>query len=394
MSRTHIRDPLNGDVFVRAEERPVLDSQPVQRLRYIGQIGYAQMVWPGATHTRFVHSIGVMEAATKIGQAIDLPDAELTNLRLAALLHDTGHGAFSHVSDHVENANVPVHEDRSCAVVDRLAGEFPREADLERVKAYIKGEAPLDIIAGTIDADRIDYIRRDSMNAGIGGSVDIDTITKFVDRRDGTLYFRTPALRGIEGLLTARYTLLEGLHHNKTSAIVRTMLRRAIERYFESTGEDVLDHDDRTMHTALLDADDRAARYYYQNLVDRSLFKRAVHLPADEVGHDRTRRLAADLDARALESKIAEKAGVDERRVLVHLPEIPGEEPFDSMVERDGDLERLEAVSAFPETLRESVWRTVDFSVYTPKELRETVRPAAERVLDRAIGRERAAVAD
>jgi len=383
--RTHIRDPLNGDVFVRPEERAVLDSDPVQRLRYVGQIGYAQTVWPGATHTRFVHSIGVLEAATKIAQSVDLPPDEVTNVRLAALLHDVGHGPFSHVSDHVTNARSPVHEARSCRVIDDLAGLFPPEADPERVKAYVRSDAPLDEIAGTIDADRLDYIRRDAANAGLEGTVDIDTITRFVGRRDDQLYFRRPALRGIETLLTARYALLEDLHHNKTSAIARTMLRRAIERFFAANPDaDVLDYDDRTMHAALLDADDDAARYYYERFSKRDLFKRAYHVGTDDVDHDRLTELA-EVDPRAVERAISEEVGIDQRRVLVHPPELPDSEAFDVRIEADGDLRRLTDVSRFPETLAESEWHTVDLGVYAPGSVAGPVRRAARAVLDGRI---------
>jgi HD superfamily phosphohydrolase len=386
MPRTHVRDPLNGDVRIRDEERPVLDAAPVQRLRYVGQIGYAQVVWPGATHTRFVHSVGVLETATRIAEAVDLPDHEVTNVRLAALLHDVGHGPFSHVSDHIPNADDPVHEERSCAAVDDLADLFPAAADPDRVKAYIRGEAPLDIVAGTIDADRLDYLRRDAANTGIGGSVDVDTVTKFVGRRDGTLYFERPATRGIEALLTARYRLLEDVHQNKTSAIARTMLRRALERYFEAHPDaSILDHDDRTMHAALLDADG-PARYYYRRLVDRRLFKRVLHLPMDWFERDRVRDLADRLDARALETEIAEAADLDARRVLVDPPVTPDRDAFDARISVDGRLRPIDEVSRFPDTLAESEWQTVDLGVYAPESVGSAVATAARRVLDGHLG--------
>jgi hypothetical protein len=385
MHGTHVRDPLNGDVHVREAERAVLDSPPVQRLRYVGQIGYAQVVWPGATHTRFVHSVGVLETATRVAEAVDLPDDEVTNVRLAALLHDVGHGPFSHVSDHIENDAHPVHEERSCAAIDDLAPLFPDDADPERVKAYVRGEAPLDIVAGTIDADRLDYLRRDAANTGVGGSVDVDTITKFVGRRGGTLYFERPATRGIEALLTARYRLLEDVHQNKTSAVARTMLRRALERFFAANPEvGMLDHDDRTMHAALLSADG-PARYYYRRLVDRRLFKRVLHLPMEWFERDRVRRLADALDAREIESAIAETAGVDTRRVLVDPPVTPDRDAFDAKIAVDGRLRPIDEVSRFPDTLAESEWQTVDLGVYAPEAVGQTVAAAAHEVLNERL---------
>lgn len=386
MYRTHVRDPLNGDVRVREAERPVLDSQPVQRLRYVGQIGYAQVVWPGATHTRFVHSVGVLETATRIAEAVDLPRDEVTNVRLAALLHDVGHGPFSHVSDHIENDDHAVHEERSCAVVDDLADRFPDDADPARVKAYVRGEAPLDIVAGTIDADRLDYLRRDARNTGVGGSVDVDTITKFVGRRGGTLYFERPATRGIEALLTARYRLLEDVHQNKTSAVARTMLRRALERFFEVNPDvSVLDHDDRTMHAALLDAEGPAG-YYYERLVDRRLFKRVLHVPMERFDHDRVRGLADALDARELEVAVAETAGLEPQRVLVDPPATPDRDAFDAQIAVDGNLRAIDEVSRFPDTLAESEWQTVALSVYAPEAVGSAVARAASDVLDARLG--------
>ncbi|PSQ45872.1 hypothetical protein BRD17_00700 [Halobacteriales archaeon SW_7_68_16] len=384
MSDRHLRDPLYGNVKIRDAELPVLDSWPVQRLRYVGQLGDSQYVWPGATHTRFEHSVGVLHVASSIGESVGLDDEELLAVRIAGLLHDTGHGPFSHASDYIRNARSPVHEERSCAVIDRLDEEGTLPVDPEIVKEYVRSDAPLDIVAGTIDADRMDYIRRDAANTGVGkGAVDTLTITKYATVRDGRLAFREPALRSIEGLLTARFTLMEDLHRNEVTAITNAMLRRSLERYFEEHRDvDVLDHDDRTMHTELMDSDGDAG-YYYRRLARRNLYKNVF-----DCGVDRLRRDAlvdlADADATAMEREIAESAGVDSRDVVVNLPTIPDETAFDVAIAMEsGDVRPLHEVSSFPETLRESEWRSVSVAVYAPEDHREAVREAASEAVAR-----------
>ncbi len=94
-----IKDPVHGYVEVEAELLPLLDSPPVQRLRHVKQLGFSCLVYPGANHTRFEHSLGTMHLATVLARHLALDPAEVLLIGAAGLLHDIGHGPFSHTSE-------------------------------------------------------------------------------------------------------------------------------------------------------------------------------------------------------------------------------------------------------------------------------------------------------
>src|SRR5580692_2285862 len=97
--RLEIRDPIHGFVYREPEERDVMDTCVFQRLRRLKQLALASLVYPGATHSRFEHSLGAFHLAGKLAEALNVPETERRLVRLAALLHDIGHGPFSHVTE-------------------------------------------------------------------------------------------------------------------------------------------------------------------------------------------------------------------------------------------------------------------------------------------------------
>ena len=98
-SRLEVRDPIHGFIYREPDERDVMDTPVFQRLRRLKQLAFANLVYPGATHSRFDHSLGAFHLAGRIAAALDVQEAERRLLRLAALLHDVGHGPFSHVTE-------------------------------------------------------------------------------------------------------------------------------------------------------------------------------------------------------------------------------------------------------------------------------------------------------
>ena len=161
-----IKDPIHGYIKLNDDEKKLLDSPQVQRLRRIRQLGLSSQVYPGATHTRFQHSLGVMSLAGRFADSLNLDEDKKQEIRTAGLLHDTGHGPFSHASENVAEKRDIDHEDISCNVVDQLSGKI--NSDTDRVKKIIKGELEIgQTVAGDIDADRIDYLMRDAHNSGL-----------------------------------------------------------------------------------------------------------------------------------------------------------------------------------------------------------------------------------
>ena len=124
----HIQDALHGYIQLEDEEEKIVDRPEMQRLRRIQQVGLSSLVYPSATHTRFQHSLGVMHTAGKFADSLGINGDRRKELRIAGLLHDSGHGPFSHASEVVAEKNGFSHEELSCKVVDSLEDEFSVEA--------------------------------------------------------------------------------------------------------------------------------------------------------------------------------------------------------------------------------------------------------------------------
>jgi HD superfamily phosphohydrolase len=170
MPRTDVvRDPIHGMIRLRPEEWRVVDTPTFQRLRSVRQLAMTHLVYPGTTHSRFEHSIGVRHIVGRLAAQLGIDGDELRVVECAALLHDVGHGPFSHVSEQVvdERAGARgVHEAVSAAIIrtdDAIRSELgaaicDRAADLVSLRAprsYLR-----DIVSGPTDADKLDYLLR------------------------------------------------------------------------------------------------------------------------------------------------------------------------------------------------------------------------------------------
>lgn len=217
------RCPVHGFIEVDQWERGIIDQPSFQRLRRIRQLGWTDYIYPGAFHTRFEHSLGVMHVATKMYDAIVARSAEVLKsdfgynddglrrdrrlVRLAALLHDLGHGPFSHAAEDLlpsrGGGEKFRHEDYSGAIVRHLLksavedhsenGNYGITAD--DVAAFLEGSAKVpprllfwrELITGQMDADRMDYLLRDSLHLGVRyGTFDLDRVINTVCAVPGT----------------------------------------------------------------------------------------------------------------------------------------------------------------------------------------------------------------
>ncbi|MCX9081742.1 MAG: HD domain-containing protein [Candidatus Methanoperedens sp.] len=269
-----IIDPIYGHVAITSFEQLIINTPEMARLRRISQLGLADFAFPGANHTRFEHSVGTLFIADKIARSLGLDEEEILKVRLAALLHDIGHCAFSHVVESILKRNPqyqPVLDGKNFLnhemftrfviansfhtrpeIASHADASFFRDisrmatGDLEGVsKPYLT-----QIISNDIDADRIDFLLRDSYHTGVSfGLVDVDQIIASMSVHNGRIvlggtlsYDEDMALIAAESMLIARAHHYSAIIHNPRTQGARVMLLHALEktlaRYKES-GKDV-----------------------------------------------------------------------------------------------------------------------------------------------------------
>ena len=165
---TRIRDPLHGTVHLTDLEEKMLDAQPMQRLRGIRQLAMAYLVYPGANHTRFEHSIGTLALAGKMCEELGIGEDRAAKVRAAALLHDVGHVAFSHESEQVIMRKLGTHEEVGKRIITKgEIADILSESFSAREIAKLPDKPLGQIIASDIGADRKDYLLRDSHYTGV-----------------------------------------------------------------------------------------------------------------------------------------------------------------------------------------------------------------------------------
>jgi uncharacterized protein len=257
-----IRDPVHGYIKITEEERAIVDSPFVQRLRRIHQLAGAYMVYPGGVHTRFEHVLGTMHVAGLIGESIadkvDLGEEQIQELRLAALLHDVGHGPFSHLFEEVLTDKTGLsHEDMS----QRIVMESDIREILEKYSISPRAMSQLcigkqkthpfmnEVIAGGLSADIMDYLLRDSYFTGVEyGKVDIHRVIDSLDVMGDHLVLNQAALYAFEALLIARYEMFKAVYFHRTVRAAELMLAHSMALADEELGLTNLSKIDRYLN--------------------------------------------------------------------------------------------------------------------------------------------------
>ena len=319
-----IRDPIHGFISVEGRENEVLGCSLFQRLRRIHQLAMARLVYPGALHTRFDHTLGVLHVASRLCKVLEVDDHHTKIIRFAALLHDVGHGPFSHVSEDVLQALSPqrpfdgagkkekIHELITRAVIlthpdlgAALSGS-DREEIADLLNDGLEDQLHRDIISGPLDADKQDYLLRDSYFCGVQyGVYDIDQLHLSLCAQDDgderLLMVKETGVHAVEQYVLAKYYLTTQVYKHKVRLITDHMLIRALvlgakkdrldwlERLYRYPDEtdpiskpvqdfitEYLQWDDQRITVELLkpDHENTHAGRLFRFLVERRLFKR------------------------------------------------------------------------------------------------------------------------
>ncbi|HJK40991.1 MAG TPA: HD domain-containing protein [Methanocorpusculum sp.] len=382
-----IKDPVHGYIEVPTEILPLVDSPALQRLHHIRQLGFAYLVYPGANHTRFEHSLGAMHLASLLCRHLGFGTAETRTICCAALLHDIGHGPYSHASERLMQEYTQFsHDDiREQLKEPILAKQFEKNSiSPDEVAALISGSHRYaGIIHGDLDVDRMDYLLRDAHYTGAPyGNFDAERLTKSLAVVDNTIVLNDSGISAAESLLIARTLMGPSVYYHHACRIAEEMFLLACRSHFRKDVDAVrefLTMDDVTATALLLNSDEEITRDLINRIRTRNLYKRAVYAGKELVDRDHLPQTKSGIER--LHTAIAETAGVAPDKIILDIPPLRKEMKMDIKVRNHHDLvpfEEIVPMIAMMNATRQGQWR---LGVYAPAELRERVSDAAREVL-------------
>jgi hypothetical protein len=380
-----IKDSVHDHIEVEGVAEALLDTTAVQRLRHIKQLGTVQLVYPSANHTRFEHSLGVYYLADRALAPLGVEGTQAERVRAAALLHDVGHGPYSHDTEAVIHRHTgKYHDDVRELLTGGEIGAVLRDHDLDpdRIAGLIAGEGKYgQLVSGELDVDRMDYLVRDAHHSGVPyGTVDHERLVRALTFHDDELVLAEGNVQTAESLLLARALMNPTVYQHHVARISEAMLRRATERLLEYdrlSAEGLRRMDDHDLLVALKEAPE--TRGMVSRLLGRELFKRAVWAEIDavpewlrEADHDRI----ADL-----ESEVAAAADLDPDDVVVDVPRPPSMTESTTRVVVNGEIRRLGRQSQLVGAIRATQRKQWRMGVYAPQDATGRVGKAAVDVL-------------
>ena len=232
-------DPIYGFIAIESDLILELINHPYfQRLRHITQMGLSSLVYPGAHHTRFEHAIGAMHVMQKainvlLKKGISISEKEQEAMQIAILLHDIGHGPFSHATEKtlLSGAN---HEELSIRIIKLLNEEFKGALSLALkifTNKYTRGFMH-QLVSGQVDVDRLDYLKRDSFYTGVTeGNINTDRILSVMNVENEQLVFESKGIHSLEKFLLARRLMYWQVYLHKTSLVAELVLVKVLIRF-------------------------------------------------------------------------------------------------------------------------------------------------------------------
>jgi HD superfamily phosphohydrolase len=399
-----LRDPIWNNIRVDELTLELVDTEVFQRLRYVRQLGWTYLVYPGATHSRFEHALGTHHLSRRTlallcesSDSISISEEDQAIVRSAALLHDVGHYPFSHALEeigalHHEDVARPLITEGSVAslLTARLGKEAPAKV-FELIRG--RSRSPLQgLISGSLDLDKIEYLKRDAFMCGVPyGEIDVDRLTNSLvvvdDPATGErgLGVQEKALSALESLLFAKYQMYRNVYWHHAVRSATAMYKRLVEDAVRSGVVDVQSLARYTDEGLMHRLETEAPTPLLSALKERRLYKRAAEWPAAELDVDRVEWIANDRKrVAAAENQLAREFGLGAGELLLDYPvktqmlglDIP-------VLRRSGQVERLTGEGWIGTinlpSLSEELYRSARWlRVFTAK--RTTLEP--RRILD------------
>ena len=404
-----VKDTVHDHIEIDGVAADLVDTPALQRLRHVKQLGTVQLVYPSANHTRFEHSLGVYHLASRALDHLGIEGKRADRIEAAAMLHDVGHGPFSHNLESLTHRRTgKYHDDVDELLATGAVGEVLRDHDLDpgRIADVVAGEGPYaGLVSGELDVDRMDYLVRDAYHTGVPyGTIDTERFVReltFVERgevADGNGADRNGVDRGgdaragpelvldegnvqtAESLLLARALMNPVVYTHHVARISKAMLRRAASELLDATATtagELRRMDDHDFLAAIRDC--RETADFSRRYDERDLYKLAVWAEYDDVP-DRVHE--ADHSAEtALEREIAAEAGVARDHVILDVPPEPTMRESTARVAVNGEIRRLERQSPLVSALRTAQRNQWRLGVYAPEPATDRVGRAAADVL-------------
>ena len=409
MKKAHldIIDPIHDFVRVNSNELKIIDTPIFQRLRRIRQLSGAHLIYPGAQHTRFEHSLGVMHMASMAGHVLHekgiVSSDNIQNLRFAGLLHDIGHGPFSHLFEELLQKRKMSHEDIGRDIILKTqigdlisANGFNKKFITELAFGDSKFQFMNEIISGALSADIMDYLLRDGYFTGAEhAKIDHNRLTYSLDVYKNKLALDKSALVNFETMMISRYQMFKAVYFHKTVRAGEVMLLESMYLAEEELGlsstslNEYLKLTDEVILSKLLNLPERnsklrIAKKIATDYLNRNLFKSVFEVSV--TGNAITKKRM-----QSIREEVSKKSKVDINEIFVDssntpsIPLSPSKKESKSIIilERDGvkatakeisisDIRLVSVMSGFMKILR----------VYTPANNRKKVEIAAKSILN------------
>ena len=431
-----IHDPLHGSIRVEGPFLDILDRHEVQRLRNIKQLGLGNLVFPGANHTRFEHSLGVYHLAGRMAEAIGLSKEDSDTVMAAGLLHDICHTPFSHTTeeivehntgmDHMEMAeklikgkirtynerdedmfghvgpisevleNAGISSDKVCDLIinPEPKGDGVLAFDRNNPSFFSKGDYAHQIIHGPVDADQMDYLMRDAHYTGVThGAIDIERLLNTMKVHNDRIMIEKSGTVAAEGLMVSRSLMYSSVYFHSTVRIIKMMLLKSIEASSLDIGEIYLWNDSDLM--SYLISNGGTASRIARSVSNRDIYKKTMIKYSEDTSDDLSALLSGYSNysnRKKLEQDIADKAGVDLSDVIVDIPppsvlqsKMKIGKTDVSILDPEGKVRSLSKLSPVAKALQSRDPFGWTLLVASPRSCSEAVGKAVGKVLDLSL---------
>jgi HD superfamily phosphohydrolase len=409
-----VRDPIHGDIKITGILVDLLKTPEVQRLHNIKQLGFAHLVFPGAHHTRFEHSLGCSMIASQIADILSLNDKEKILITCAAQLHDIGHGPFSHTLESILLERFGVnHVDLTeklilgrYNILDTKEQQFisaPKvheiletyQVDEKDIVNIIRGKLSKksylsQLLNSTIDVDQLDYLMRDAYYTGVAyGMIDLQRLLQTIMIHKGNLTIMRKGVNVVENILMARALMYSSVYFHKTVRIPELMLSKALEEIPDAEPFEFFRMTDAEIMTSLKSMG-RFQQEIITRLKYRDLFKQAYAVSPqdlDKQGVDVVKRLEDVSIRREKERKLEDLFHIPKGHIIIDVPRLellraePRINKTDIQVIDRKEIKTLDDFTPVAKAIRSRIAPDWALMLITDEKYRKVVAKKAESIL-------------